>query len=45
MTCPPSQKTAGPLGDIFGVVGGLGSFNASVIEFEVQPLPSVNSIV
>ena len=45
MTCPPSQNTAEPLAVIFGVVGGVGSLKASVIEFEEQPLPSINEIV
>ena len=30
---------------IFGVVGGVGSLKASVIEFEAQPFPSVSMIV
>ena len=35
----------GPLAVMTGVVGGLGSFNISVMEFDAQPFPSTKEIV
>ena len=35
----------GPLAVITGDVGGLGSFNTSVMEFDAQPFPSTKEIV